>query len=91
MSRYFADVTDSRMWLWRIYLCLIGWFLSWEGGTVSLVHLSGWMAISQSAAESRSCWSLRQSSCVLISLYMMLSSAKSLNLLCDRYSGKSFM
>jgi hypothetical protein len=65
------------------------------GGTVSLVHLPGWNAISQSvshrAAEFRSCWSLRQSSCVLISLYMMLSSAKSLNLLCDRYSGKSFM
>jgi hypothetical protein len=47
-----------------------GWFFLEE--TVSLVHLFGWKAIRQSAshraAESRSCWSLRQSSCVLISL-----------------------
>jgi hypothetical protein len=52
---------------------MLDWlFFFMGGGTVSLVHLSGWMAISQSAshraAESRSCWSLRQSSCVLISL-----------------------
>jgi hypothetical protein len=42
----------------------LGFLLLWK---LSLVHLSGWKAISQSAshhaAESRSCWSLRQSSC----------------------------
>jgi hypothetical protein len=42
---------------------------------VSLVHLSGWMVISQyashCAAESRSCWSLRQSSCVQTDLIIM--------------------
>ena len=51
------------------YAGLVGVLLLWK---LSLVHLSGWKAISQSAshhaAESRSCWSLRQSSCALISL-----------------------
>ena len=53
-------------------IIMLDWLGFFGGETVSLVHLSGWKAIRQSAfhraAESRSCWSLRQSSGVLISL-----------------------
>ena len=56
-------------------MIMLDWLFFLEE-TVSLVHLFGWKAISQSAshraAESRSCWSLRQSPCVLISLQKVL-------------------
>ena len=54
---------------------ILDWLL-FGGETVSLLDLSGWKVISQytshRAAESRSCWSLRQSPCVLISLQKVL-------------------
>ena len=42
-------------------------------------------------AASKSSWRFCASLIVLISLYMILSSAKSLRVLCCKYSGKSFI